>query len=411
MKIIKPSFSFVVGLTALLLGVSGQKADEVHEVELACRHQLRVIHEAITYYVEANDTLPPELGDLVGDYIQPGMLLCPAAKTSGETGVDNQGLIVSSKEDGRLWGYKYEFSLNGDFNTNDSRDRVFNWLQFKRKQFASNARDWVPLVRCDKHGDALSDRKHDHLNLSITGKVYSSPIYWEYMYPEIIPSPYLSPDLIEFSEKPLVEYMVPRSLQASMEMVDLRPYCNAMLEHPWIFGGWGQEMDGFSAKYTDGFLRIGDIAFDVPGLIQVQGSMVDDPHKGYTYNAYPEAKMDILIDARFSVIHVLGGVLFSTEPGEVAAVMDLVSDDDEVVGAIKWEYGKDVVSIFSEGRNTSNFQLIWRETVRHQEKQMDARLFHMRFANPAPDVHISKIHFRAGDSPASPFIAGLTWEP
>ena len=393
------------------MGTSGQKAAEVHEVELVCRQQLRVIHEAITYYVEANDTLPPELGDLAGDYIQPGMLICPAAKSSGETGVDNQGLIVSSKVDGRVWGYKYEFSTGVDRKFQDSAGRLFNWLQFKRKQFASNARDWVPLVRCDKHGDALSDLKHDHLNLSITGKVYSSPIYWEYMYPEIIPSPYLSPDLIEFSEKPLSDYMVPRSLLATIEMIDLRPYCNAMLEHPWIFGNWGQEMDGFSEKYPDGFVRTGDIAFDVPGLIQLRGSMVDDHHKGYTYNAYPEAEMNILIDARFSVIHVLGGVLFSTEPGEVAAVMDLVSDDGEVVGAINWEYGKDVASIFSKERNTSNFQVIWREEVQHLEKKMDSKLFHMQFANPAPDVHISKIHFRAGDSPASPFIAGLTWEP
>lgn len=411
MKIINSNIAFQAGFLGMLTVMLAQGAGNVHEVELACRHQLRVIHQAISYYVEANDTLPSELGDLVEEYIQPSLILCPAAKFSGETGVHDEGLKAPSKIDGRVWGYKYEFSSHGDNNYNDSAGRRFNWLQFKWKQFSSVARDWVPLVRCDKHADALSNRQHNHLNLSITGKVYSSPTYWEYMFPEIIPAEYLSPDLIEFSVQPLSEYMVARSLQATVEMIDLRPYCNAMLEHPWIFSKWGQESDLFSKRYPDGLIRMGDIAFDVAGLIQLRGSLVEDIQKGYTYKAYPKAKMDIKIDTRFSALHVLGGVLFSAEPGEVAALLELVSDDGKVVGTIKWEYGKDVVSIFSESRDSSNSKVIWREEVEHYEQPLDAKLFHMRFANPVPDVHISRIHFRAGDSPASPFIAGLTWVP
>ncbi len=77
------------------------------------------------FYQDAtNGELPNQLGELVGDYLAPEVLYCPAARLKGKTDSGKVGLVDLSATDGRLRGYKWELAVD-NYIREDSKGRLY----------------------------------------------------------------------------------------------------------------------------------------------------------------------------------------------------------------------------------------------------------------------------------------------
>ncbi len=399
-------------LASIFLFVCRLQSATSEQLEAACRSQLRIIHEALTYYREATDgELPNQLGELVGDYLAPEILHCPAARLKGATDSGNAGLIDLSASDGRIRGYKWELAVDSYVRT-DTKGRPYQWMDFKKHQLMTAAGEWVPLVRCEHHMTPENPEKR--VNLAAGGAIYESKLYWESLFTHLVPFQYNLPDLIEYALQPLTHFMPKRSKEADSSMVDLRPYANAMLEHPWIWGNWGEEMDEFSNELSNGIFSASGVNFDVSGIIQLGGKLSDDWEKSFVYKYFPEESKLIEVPQSFKTIHVLGGVVFASEIGAKVAFLELISKDGVVLSSIPWEYGFDVIDMFHldklDNEFIAGFQVVWTEDLIRRGKPAKGGLIQMEFRNPVPDENVAYIRLKAGEHFSSPFIAGLTLE-
>lgn len=383
------------------------------ELEIACRNQLMIIHEALMYYYDATEgELPNQLGELVGSYLTPDVLHCPAARAKGETDSGQAGLIDLSATDGRIRGYKWEFAGDRSYTKEDTKGRIYHWVDYKKQQLATPAGEWMPLVRCEHH--TTKEEPDKRVNLALNGKIYTSKLYWESQFPHLVPYPYLRPDLVEFYTKPLKTFMRKRSENATPFMIDLRPYANAMPEHPWIWGNWNEEMDEFPRSFSDGIFISGGISFEISGLIQLNGSTGNNWETSFGVKCYPDASDRIKIPPHFKKIHILGGVIFESNMESKVACLELISSKGVTLARIPWEYGSDVVDIFEAALPgnlvTSNYEIAWKENIVRKQREKTACILQMAFDNPVPNQELAFLRFTSGDHVSCPFIVGLTFE-
>ena len=133
----------------------------------ACMENLKKINAAIQAYRRDHPDVPNWLSDLVPKYLaDTNLLICPVTR---RTGHESPFGVLDPKVHS---SYLYEFTttpipeiVKGSWPGSDMTMR--DW---KRQQMKL-AGQQVPLVRCLLHQPAL--------NLSIGGKVYESPVYWE----------------------------------------------------------------------------------------------------------------------------------------------------------------------------------------------------------------------------------------
>ena len=132
-----------------------------------CTKNLEKIGTAIEAYRAHHHDVPNWLSDLVPKYLSDtNALICPVTtRTSLQSAFDMLDANVFSS-------YLYEFTptdipavVKGAW-----PGPTMTMRQWKRQQMKLAGSE-VPLVRCLLHEPAL--------NLSIGGKVYSSPVYWE----------------------------------------------------------------------------------------------------------------------------------------------------------------------------------------------------------------------------------------
>jgi hypothetical protein len=133
----------------------------------ACKRNLEKINAAIEAYRKDHHDVPNWLNQLVPKYLaNTNFLICPVTARTGQQspyGVLDPKIHSS---------YLYEFTptplpevVEGAFPGPKMTMRA--WKRQQMKVVGSE----VPLVRCLLHDPAL--------NLSIGGKVYESPVYWE----------------------------------------------------------------------------------------------------------------------------------------------------------------------------------------------------------------------------------------
>jgi hypothetical protein len=132
-----------------------------------CTKNLEKIAAAIEAYRADHDDVPNWLSDLVTKYLSDtNVLICPVTT---RTGLQSAFGMLDPKV---YSSYLYEFTptdipavVKGAW-----PGPTMTMRQWKRQQMKLAGSE-VPLVRCLLHEPAL--------NLSIGGKVYSSPVYWE----------------------------------------------------------------------------------------------------------------------------------------------------------------------------------------------------------------------------------------
>jgi hypothetical protein len=133
----------------------------------ACTKNLEKIAAAIQAYRNDNHDVPNWLSDLVPKYLSDtNALICPVTT---RTGLQSAFGVLDSKV---FSSYLYEFTPTEIPEVVKSAfpGPKMTMREWKRQQMKLAGSE-VPLVRCLLHEPAL--------NLSIGGKVYSSPVYWE----------------------------------------------------------------------------------------------------------------------------------------------------------------------------------------------------------------------------------------
>jgi ankyrin repeat protein/beta-lactamase regulating signal transducer with metallopeptidase domain len=138
---------------------------EIPEPMQSCAANLRKIYEALKKYEKDKGTLPNWLSDLVPDYVSEETLLCP----------HNPVHTGRLRHDPRLpCSYGYEFRMDrARVNFRGSPlggVTMRDWKTAEMRLFG----DVLPLVRCYGHGPIL--------NLTVSGKIYLSGLYWPSMF-------------------------------------------------------------------------------------------------------------------------------------------------------------------------------------------------------------------------------------
>ena len=127
-----------------LVSLSAQQNSEVSKGIGTCRENLRQIKRAREDYRTSNAEADPQwLSELSPEYLEKGMLLCPADATAGAPGVLTEG----ASDPTLPCSYLYEI-------------RPFE--KDAHQMLSTQEGDMTPIVRCEHH----------RLNLSLSGKLY-----------------------------------------------------------------------------------------------------------------------------------------------------------------------------------------------------------------------------------------------
>lgn len=141
-----------------------EKYTEIPQYMQGCVQNLLEINEAIGEYKREKGGLPDWLSDLVPEFLAADKLLCPD---------DPQHEAHNFVDPNLPCSYDYEF-CNAPFKPG-SEITCRQWKAAQVRRFGLV----VPLIRCHSHGDR-------HLNLSIHGRVYLSPLQWERLFVSFI---------------------------------------------------------------------------------------------------------------------------------------------------------------------------------------------------------------------------------
>lgn len=152
--------------------IKEKRAHDERDLELRASN-LRKIHAAISHYrSEHNDQLPNWLSDLVPEYVNTEVLLCPCDAV-------NWSSVCPDPEVPCSYGYQFSPEIR--------KDRGISYRAWKTQQL-NEFGDVVPTVRCPYHGEFL-------LNLSHGGELYLSPRVWENHPREAYSTPHPSPNV------------------------------------------------------------------------------------------------------------------------------------------------------------------------------------------------------------------------
>jgi hypothetical protein len=380
------------------------------EATQKCRQQLKLLAEALgNYRQDHQGAFPASLGELHPGYLRDlSLLRCPAAYEHGTAGTANPHLLVPGEPDGRVVGYTWELTRK-DPDFWDGKSAGMSFAQFKELQRKSLVGKDVPIIRCSHHGDGHI------LNLTVDGTIYESGDYWECNFVDQIPAIRLSPGLVERADQPMSALLRPRPAGATDAMLDLRPWCNARFEDPWVMGKPQMEQIQPDLELSRGVIKNRGIIFDAAGIIQLNGRFnPSGGWQGFDVPMYPKALKSITIKRSFRVIHVLGAVQFEDPPGTNVGTVEIhrTGSRPERWG---WRYGVDVLNYrFVRGTSEPRLEstvVAWTGSFVHPEAQMQKpRLFHLRFVTAEPEVVVDHLDFLAGDGVSSPFIAAITLE-
>jgi hypothetical protein len=147
---------------------------KIPEEMQTCAENFKKIYAAIKRYEMDKGKLPDWLSDLVPGYLSSEVLFCPN---------DPNHKARYSPDPNLPCSYSWQFSAKPIPEGWDPTGKTLyrDWKIHQVKIFG----DIVPMVRCEHHGQCL--------NLAFGGKIWWSPMTWEYM---IKPDYRFSPDEI-----------------------------------------------------------------------------------------------------------------------------------------------------------------------------------------------------------------------
>jgi hypothetical protein len=198
--------------------------------------------------------------------------------------------------------------------------------------------------------------------------------------------------------------IVPRSPQASPDLVDLSDHYNASLDDDW-FQHPGHDLQ----DVPKGVQMLGGVAFDVRGLIQLAGTQSLD----VSGVVFPEAVTGIRVNRKGRRLHFLQACGWSADEGAQLGEYVIHYADGQTRSA-PILYQRNVLDwwVGAEDAHPTEAQEVWRgSNPATRAVDMATHLIKYTWENPLPDVEVQTIDFVSDVIAAAPHLVAVTVEP
>jgi hypothetical protein len=246
------------------------------------------------------------------------------------------------------------------------------------------------------------------LNVACTGWVYQSEFYWETEFVDLMPRPFMAPELLAQDCRPMPERVTRRSDRCGPDQVDLARRCNALPTISWVLGP-GQEKfaPAFGPTLSDGLLEDGGILFDARGVIQLDGE-VAAKGKGTRYiRAYPRSVNQVVVGREASRIHLLAGTIDRAPDGVPVAILRL-NCDGQKSEEFQLRYGQHFSAVSDPA--VAPGRLFPKPDEKVPEESLYS-LHHVVLEFSKKGTKIDSLDFVSAVSPSHPFLLAVTVEP
>jgi hypothetical protein len=356
-----------------------------------CIRNLKTIYDAIQLYQLDHRDIPNWLSDLVPQYLDANVLICPACKRTGQ-------IESSSLADPKLpCSYLYEFCPVPLGKIDAPGDSTKTRRDLKRRQMGLVG-SMVPIVRCRHHGVVL--------NLGFDGRVYESPSSWEDLLTNKFDVAELRPDRIfaatvgtnaDTSNVPAKTSYPPRDPDARANLIDLTPYYNAGLAESWH----GKPHNDL-ASLPSGLQTLAGVEYDVRGIVQLAGTSL-------TKKTFPPRVDGIKIQQKCTQIHFLDAVAYATKEGQEVGRYVVHFAVNQMQLEIPLIYGHELRDWhkYKDEESPPSLTVAWKGTNRNSNS---IRLYTTTWTNLVPDVEIESIDFVSAMGESAPFLIAITTE-
>ena len=193
----------------------------------------------------------------------------------------------------------------------------------------------------------------------------------------------------------------PRARFAPPTLIDLSEYYNAPLVQAWHPGSPGNNLESLPR----GILQLGDVFFDVRGIIQLSG-------KGLMKagGRYPTRIADIKVNQTCRQITFLQAVAWPSRDGTRIGsyVVNYANGHRETIPIV---YGEDLRDWNADSDPAAGLKRATQVWSGVNSERVRIRLFKNTWVNPLPENEISSIDYVSTMSDSAPFLIAITAEP
>ena len=355
-----------------------------------CLRNLKRIFEAIQAYRADHKDIPNWLSDLVPQYLDAGVLICPVCKRTGQT---ESAPLADPKIP---CSYVYEFCPVPLGQIDAPGDPAKTRRDWKRRQMGLVG-SIVPMVRCRHHAAVL--------NLAFDGRIYESLPSWEDLLTNQIDLADLksarifaapsNPASAANSSPPGAPYP-PRDPQAKPGLINLSAYYNASLTESW-HGNAHNDL----ASLPTGVQNFAGVEYDLRGIIQLGG-------KSPGAKRFPARVNGIKIQrkcARLRFLHAAGFGSVTNEGEQIGSYI-LHFATNQMQLALPIIYGRDLRDwhTLAGEKPAPDLTVAWTGVnALSAASHNTIRLFTTTWINLVPAVEIESIDFVSAMGTACPF--------
>jgi hypothetical protein len=203
------------------------------------------------------------------------------------------------------------------------------------------------------------------------------------------------------SESPLQPFP-PRDPLTPPNLIDLAAHYNASLNEDWH----GQISGNDLARLPQGVVRLGDVDFDIRGIVQVAGN--EGPAQ-----RFPRQIQGIRVDQHCRQLHFLHGSGWNATRGAFIGQY-IVRYEDDTVEVIPLTFGRNIEDWWfapQDPAKVSEADVVWTGANRASlSLDRGTRLYKYSWTNPHPALRVKSIDFLSGMTDSAPFLIAITAE-
>ena len=192
---------------------------------------------------------------------------------------------------------------------------------------------------------------------------------------------------------------IPQRLRfAPKNLLDLTEYYNAALGRAWHPGDSGNNLDILPA----GLLQLGDVAFDVRGIIQLSGQSLAN-----SGGRFPPKISDIKVEQSCQKIHFLHATGWKVNDGTQVGsyILHYANGNTQEIPIVYGDNVRDWNALNDNSNKLKNGEIAWSGS---NKARLPVRLFKSIWNNPFPELEIATMDYVSSMSPAAPFVIAIT---